>query len=71
MLSVPGSTPISCMKSANMSVLTTEAAELRVIVERSSPNAAIPASGSDVHAEAREHQCQARGLRTPASRRGT
>ena len=40
MLSVPGSTPINCMKSANMSVATTDAAELRVIVETSSPNAA-------------------------------
>src|SRR5438477_12333022 len=46
MLSVPGSTPMSCMKSANISVLTTDAAELRVIVETSNPNAAIPARGS-------------------------
>ena len=30
MLSVPGRTPISCMKSANINVPTTDAAELRV-----------------------------------------
>jgi hypothetical protein len=45
-LSVPGSTPRSCIKSANISAPTTDAALLRVTVERSTPNAAMPVSGS-------------------------
>ena len=46
MLSVPGSTPSSCISSAHISVPTTDAALLRVTVESRSPKAAIPASGS-------------------------
>ena len=46
MLSVPGSTPRSCIRSANISAPTTEAALLRVTVESMTPKAAIPASGS-------------------------
>ncbi len=55
MLSVPGSTPMSRMNSANMSVPTTDAAELRVIVDNSSPNAANAGEREHVDAEAREH----------------
>ena len=47
MLSVPGSTPRSCMNSAHISAPTTEAALLRVTVESRMPKAAIPASGSE------------------------
>ena len=46
MRSVPGSTPRSCMRSANIRVPTTEAALFRVTVESMTPNAATPTSGN-------------------------
>ena len=43
--SVPGSAPSSCIRSANISVPTTEAALFRVTVESINPNAAIASNG--------------------------
>ena len=56
MLSVPGSTPSSCIRSANISVPTTEAALLRVTVESISPKAAIAGERERVDREARDEQ---------------
>ena len=63
MLSVPGSTPSSCIRSAHISAPTTDAALFRVTVESRTPNAAIPASGERVDREAREEQERARARR--------
>jgi hypothetical protein len=40
-----GRTPRSCIRSAHISVSTTEAAEFRVAVESRRPKAAMPTSG--------------------------
>ena len=56
MLSVPGSTPSSCMKRAHMRAPTTEAALFRVIVESINPKAAMRGQRKRVDREASEKE---------------
>ena len=66
MLSVPGSTPSSCMKRAHMRAPTTEAALFRVIVESINPNAAIAANGSVSISEASKKENEPAALEAAA-----